>query len=204
MAAQLDREHSRTMQPFPAVRTMTLRSQLQLPNFLCFALYSTSRAMTELYRGYLDQADLTYPQFLVLFVLWNDDGCPINSIRDALALEGGTVTPLLKRMEKRGLLQRRRSAADERVVNIHLTARGRALETTLMPTVAKGMLCDLAMSPEQVARMAAQLRTVRTTIEEVIARREPTGASRIQEGKARASGQRLKSRPRARNASKAS
>jgi len=173
---------------------MTARSQLQLPNFLCFALYATSRAMTELYRAYLDEADLTYPQFLVLFVLWKDDGCPVSTIRDALSLEGGTVTPLLKRMEQRGLLQRRRSNTDERVVHIHLTPRGRALEATLLPTVAKGMLCDLAMSPEQVGRMAAQLHAVRATIEEAIAQRGPTGGARA----APATVQRAKRRPKSR------
>ena len=156
---------------------MTLRSQVHLHDLLCFALYSTSRAMTELFREYLDEADLTYPQFLVLFLLWAEDGCPIGTIGDTLTLEGGTVTPLLKRMEQKGLIERRRGHDDERVVRVHLTRRGRALETTLLPTVAEGTRCDLGMSPKQIASMAAQLHTVRATIETAIAQRGQRSAN---------------------------
>lgn len=94
---------------------------------VCFALYSASRAATAVYRPMLDQLGLTYPQFLVLMVLWENDGLSVRDLGQSLELDSGTLSPLLKRLEVAGLLQRRRSAADERRVEIHLTQDGHAL-----------------------------------------------------------------------------
>jgi len=101
---------------------------LLLDNQLCFALYSASLAMTKLYKPLLEVLDLTYPQYLVLLVLWEEDGLGVSAIGERLYLDSGTLTPLLKRMESAGLLARQRSPEDERRVHIALTPKGRALQ----------------------------------------------------------------------------
>jgi DNA-binding MarR family transcriptional regulator len=103
-------------------------AMLQLDNQLCFALYSTSLAMTRLYKPLLDELGLTYPQYLALLVLWEQDGLTVSELGERLFLDSGTLTPLLKRMEAAGLLSRLRDVADERRVHITLTAAGRALK----------------------------------------------------------------------------
>ena len=103
-------------------------AMLQLDNQLCFALYSTSLAMTRLYKPLLDELGLTYPQYLALLVLWEKDGLTVSELGERLFLDSGTLTPLLKRMEAAGLLSRLRDVADERRVHITLTAAGRALK----------------------------------------------------------------------------
>mgnify|MGYP006175144375 CR=1 FL=1 len=85
---------------------------LRLDNQLCFALYSTSLAMTKLYKPLLEELQLTYPQYLVMMVLWEQDGLSVSALGDRLYLDSGTLTPLLKRMEQAELLSRQRSAAD--------------------------------------------------------------------------------------------
>jgi DNA-binding MarR family transcriptional regulator len=102
---------------------------LQLDNQLCFALYSTSLAMTRLYKPLLDALGLTYPQYLVLLVLWETDGLAVSALGERLFLDSGTLTPLLKRMQAAGLLTRQRNAADERRVTISLTPAGQQLRT---------------------------------------------------------------------------
>ncbi|HEY0481068.1 MAG TPA: MarR family transcriptional regulator [Kofleriaceae bacterium] len=106
---------------------MALRDPLHLDEQLCFALYSASRAVTRAYAPLLAPLGVTYPQYLVLLVLWERDGLPVRALGDRLALDSGTLTPLLKRLEHQGLVERRRGEDDERVVRIHLTAAGRAL-----------------------------------------------------------------------------
>lgn len=100
---------------------------LHLENQLCFALYSTSLAMTKRYKPMLDAIRLTYPQYLVMLVLWEEDGLMVSEIGDRLFLDSGTLTPLLKRMEATGLLARLRDTEDERCVRIKLTAAGNRL-----------------------------------------------------------------------------
>ncbi len=100
---------------------------MMLTDQLCFALYAASRAITSQYRRVLDPLGLTYPQYLVLLVLWERGQVPVKELGDALHLDYGTLSPLLKRLEARGLLRRERSAADERSVLISLTAGGTEL-----------------------------------------------------------------------------
>ncbi|MBM7059242.1 MarR family transcriptional regulator [Pseudomonas sp. UL073] len=102
--------------------------QLRLANQLCFALYSTSLAMTKVYKPLLQALNLTYPQYLAMLVLWEEDGITVGELSQRLLTDPGSVTPLLKRLEAEGLLNRTRSSADERVVELRLTAKGRALE----------------------------------------------------------------------------
>ncbi|GAA1678861.1 MarR family transcriptional regulator [Glycomyces endophyticus] len=94
----------------------------------CFALYTASRAVIGLYRPMLDSLGLTYPQFLVLMSLWEHDGRTVSGLGDELQLDSGTVSPLLKRLEAGGYVERRRDAGDERRVTVHLTEAGAALE----------------------------------------------------------------------------
>lgn len=102
---------------------------LHLDRQLCFALYSASRATTAAYRPLLDQLGLTYPQYLVLLVLWEDERVTVRRLGERLHLDSGTLSPLLKRLEAIGFVQRQRSVADERSVEVTLTESGRELES---------------------------------------------------------------------------
>lgn len=113
----------------------------------CFAMYAASRAVIGLYRPMLDRLGLTYPQFLVLMLLWETDGRTVSDIGNELQLDSGTVSPLLKRLEAAGFVERRRESDDERRVTVHLTDSGAALETrgceiTQVVGTASGMSYD--------------------------------------------------------------
>lgn len=95
---------------------------------LCFALYSASRAMTAAYRPILSELNLTYPQYLVLLVLWEEDRVTVGRLGERLQLDSGTLSPLLKRLEANGFIRRERSLQDERQVEVTLTPAGRKLE----------------------------------------------------------------------------
>lgn len=99
-----------------------------LDDKLCFALYSSSLAMLQSYKAGLGELGLTYPQYLVMLVLWEGDGLTIKRVAERLGLDPGSVTPLVKRLEEAGFLVRRRDAADERNLSIELTREGRALQ----------------------------------------------------------------------------
>lgn len=100
---------------------------LSLANQLCFAVYSTAHAFNRVYKPLLQELGLTYPQYLTLLVLWEEDEQTVKALGERLCLDSGTLTPLLKRLERAGLVQRRRDPADERLVRIALTEQGRAL-----------------------------------------------------------------------------
>lgn len=101
---------------------------LTLDRQLCFALYSASRAMTAAYRPILSELNLTYPQYLVLLVLWEEDRVTVGRLGERLQLDSGTLSPLLKRLEANGFIRRERSQQDERQVEVTLTSAGRKLE----------------------------------------------------------------------------
>jgi DNA-binding MarR family transcriptional regulator len=129
--------------------------QLRLRNQLCFRFYTVSRLITQTYRPFLERLGLTYPQYLVMMVLWEQDGQPVNDIAKTLMLETNTVTPLLKRMEEDGLVTRRRGEKDARQVLVHLTDKGRKMEAEAA-VVPIGMgehfsSCDI--SPEKAAEL---------------------------------------------------
>ena len=104
-------------------------AMLRLDNQLCFAMYSTSLAMTRLYKPLLGALGITYPQYLALLVLWEHDGLSVSELGKRLFLDSGTLTPLLKRMEVAGLVSRLRAVADERRVHIMLTDAGRQMKS---------------------------------------------------------------------------
>ena len=112
-------------------------SQLKLENQICFPIYSTSRLLTKAYKPFLDEMGLTYPQYLVLMVLWEEDGLSVNAISEKLMLNTNTLSPLLKRMEKMELLQRQRSPKDERSVLLNLTKKGAELKSLARPVPEK-------------------------------------------------------------------
>ncbi|WP_163711480.1 MarR family winged helix-turn-helix transcriptional regulator [Mangrovibacterium lignilyticum] len=102
--------------------------QLKLDNQLCFPFYSVSRLVIRKYQPYLDKLRITYPQYLVLLVLWETDDMPVNDIAKRLILQTNTVTPLLKRMEIQGIITRGKSAKDERKVIVSLTEKGKQMK----------------------------------------------------------------------------
>ena len=137
---------------------------LKLDNQLCFAVYSASLAMTKAYKPLLSELGLTYPQYLVLLVLWEQDGLQVSELGERLTLDSGTLTPLLKRMETAGWLQRQRSTADERRVQVCLSADGLALKTraACVPAhMAQALACDL---PE-LRRLTTELHTLRKRLQ---------------------------------------
>ncbi len=101
---------------------------LKLDNQICFQLYATTREMTKRYRPLLEELNVTYPQYLVLLVLWETDRISVKALGNRLFLDSGTLTPMLKRMEEHGLIQRARSKEDERIVEVVLTVQGKQAE----------------------------------------------------------------------------
>ncbi|WP_080145975.1 MarR family winged helix-turn-helix transcriptional regulator [Marinilactibacillus piezotolerans] len=101
---------------------------LKLENQLCFSLYATTRQMTKIYRPLLKELNITYPQYLVLLVLWEVQTISVKTLGQRLFLDSGTLTPMLKRMEENGLITRTRSKSDERVVEVTLTEKGERSE----------------------------------------------------------------------------
>ena len=139
-------------------------SPLCLKRQLCFALYAASNRVTRLARPALEALGLTYPQYLVLLVLWEHAPCTVGEIGQALMLDSGTLTPLLKRMEANGLLTRTRDPADERCVRIALSPQGRALKRRAMQIPA-GMRCQIALPPDELESLREQLHTLLQAIE---------------------------------------
>ncbi|WP_019423503.1 MarR family winged helix-turn-helix transcriptional regulator [Paenibacillus sp. OSY-SE] len=127
-------------------------SLLKLDNQLCFAVYAASREMTKLYRPLLERLDITYPQYLTLLALWERDGMTVKSLGARLYLDSGTLTPMLKRMEQQGLLERMRDPEDERKVIITLTDKGRAMkdEAKCIPQQLAGQVCKLTDAPDKL------------------------------------------------------
>ena len=127
-----------------------IREEFRLDNQLCFRLYTASRLLTQAYHPLLSQYGLTYPQYLVLLVLWEQDEQPVNDIAKRLILETNTVTPLLQRMEKEGLLTRAKGKKDARQMIVSLSWKGKSLQDklTFVPfTVGKAVVCD-SVTPE--------------------------------------------------------
>ena len=125
---------------------------LLLDQQLCFPIYSLSRKITQRYQPLLKTLGLTYPQYLVMLVLWESSSVPVSHICERLMLDTGTVTPLLKRMEKQGLIARQRDDKDERRVMVTLTESGRALRADA-ETVPQQLLCEASISAEEVLSM---------------------------------------------------
>jgi DNA-binding MarR family transcriptional regulator len=125
---------------------------LRLDNQLCFPLYAASRAIMQAYQPALADLGLTYPQYLVMMVLWEKDGLSVKELGERLYLDSGTLTPLLKRLEENGLLRRGRAAHDERVVELFLTLDGRRLKKRA-ENIPQDVLCKIGVPLEKVQRL---------------------------------------------------
>lgn len=137
----------------------------RLDDQLCFSLYGALQAMTRAYKPRLERMGLTYPQYLVMLVLWEGGEPTVKALGDRLGLDSGTLTPLLKRMEKRGLLTRRRDLDDERLVRLALTAEGAALAGPAAAVMAEiGGATGLALP--DLAALRDQLKRLKRTLDE--------------------------------------
>jgi len=136
---------------------------LQLDHQLCFALYSASLAMTKLYKPLLEPLGLTYPQYLAMLALWQDDDLTVSGLGERLQLDSGTLTPLLKRLEAAGFVTRLRDAADERRVRLQLTPAGRALKARAR-AVPEAVACASGCRLDELAALTARLRALRDQI----------------------------------------
>ena len=134
-----------------------------LDNQVCYAIYSAGMAIQRLYKPWLDQLGLTYPQYLVLNVLWQEDEQTVGHIGEKLALESSTLTPLLKRLESAGLLRRTRNPHNERQVVIGLTDEGRALRSQA-GCLADALLDTSGHTPDQLGALNHQVRQLRDDI----------------------------------------
>ena len=138
---------------------------LYLDNQLCFPLYAASRLTTRLYEPLLQALDLTYPQYLVLLVLWEHGELSVKDLGQRLFLESNTLTPLLKRLEQKGLIERRRSPSDERSVLLSLTASGQALKAQAL-AVPQALLASLS---EPGSFSEAEIRQFQQTLAKLLA-----------------------------------
>ena len=133
--------------------------QLKLSNQLCFPVYAASRLITREYQPYLEKLGITYPQYLVLMVLWETDGITVNEIAQKLILNTNTVTPLLKRMETLGIISRKRSGKDERKVIVQLTNKGNEMrvEASTIPGKLAGTLTAGTMTTDELIELRTKL-----------------------------------------------
>ncbi len=125
---------------------------LRLENQLCFPLYACARETIKLYKPYLDELDLTYTQYIAMMVLWERNSVTVKELGAALHLDSGTLTPLLKKMEAKGLLTRRRSTDDERSLIVTLTDEGRAMEDRALEVPQRMAQC-VSLEPEEAAEL---------------------------------------------------
>jgi len=151
------------MQAMDTNKTSSAPAVPRLDNQLCFALYSTGLAMNKVYRKLLRELDLTYPQYLVMMVLWEQDQLTVSDIGARLFLDSATLTPLLKRLEAAGLVSRSRSASDERQVVIALSDAGRKMSVKAA-AVQDQVLCAAACSPDELGVLKRQLEGLRTKL----------------------------------------
>ncbi|NIL14989.1 MarR family winged helix-turn-helix transcriptional regulator [Pseudomonas sp. AN3A02] len=137
---------------------------LLLDNQLCFALHSTSLLMTKVYKPLLQALGLTYPQYLAMMVLWEEDGLTVGEISNRLLTDPGSLTPLLKRLEAEGLLSRTRSREDERVVVVELTDAGRALRDKAMD-IPQCILGASGLDIQQLRKLQGDLLALRKNLQ---------------------------------------
>jgi DNA-binding MarR family transcriptional regulator len=142
-----------------------VHENLRLDRQLCFALYAATHALTRAYRGPLGEVGLTYPQYLVMLVLWEADGLPLGAIARALSLDAATLTPLVKRIEQAGLVSRQRSASDERIVEVRLTGAGRRLQSDVA-RIQQRVACQTGLAPAEFEDLRRTLHQLVDTMSE--------------------------------------
>jgi MarR family transcriptional regulator, organic hydroperoxide resistance regulator len=137
--------------------------KLPLNSQLCFSLYAATIAVNRTYKPMLDQLGLTYPQYLVLSTLWEQNGLAVSAIADRLSLESSTITPLVKRLEAAGFLTRKRNAKDERQVLVSLTAKGHSLEQKTA-CLTDELLERSGLTPDQLTKLNGQVRKLQDAL----------------------------------------
>ena len=150
-----------------ARRQMAADAPLRLDNQICFAIYSTAHTFNRVYKPLLDRLGLTYPQYLVMLVLWEKDGVPVKDIGERLLLDSGTLTPLLKRLEAAQLIKRTRSTQDERQVLVALTLQGHALREkarAVPPSILAASACSIA----ELSAMKSKIIALRDRLNEAV------------------------------------
>ena len=144
-----------------------MHAELQLDNQICFRLYTAARLVTQAYTPMLTALGITYPQYLVLMVLWEKDNQPVNDIAHRLLLETNTITPLLQRMEKLGIVSRKKGEQDKRQQIVSLTKKGKQLEEEAYAKIPSGMgeqLSACPMQSEDYQTLAQDLDSIITTL----------------------------------------
>jgi DNA-binding MarR family transcriptional regulator len=144
-----------------------MHTELQLDNQICFRLYTAARLITQAYTPMLTELGITYPQYLVLMVLWEKDNQPVNDIAHRLLLETNTVTPLLQRMEKLGIVSRKKGELDKRQQIVSLTQKGKEMEEKAYELIPAGMGKQLSACPlklEDYQKLAEQLDSIINTL----------------------------------------
>ncbi|AQX02869.1 MarR family transcriptional regulator [Elizabethkingia anophelis] len=137
--------------------------QLKLDNQICFPVYALSREIVGRYRPLLDQLDITYPQYLVLLVLWEHQEQSVSQLGEKLYLDSGTLTPLLKRLEQKKLVTRSRSKEDERIVKIKLTSEGQSLQKNAA-SIPKQLFEDMKVPEEELKQLKTTIEKILTTL----------------------------------------
>jgi DNA-binding MarR family transcriptional regulator len=153
----------------------TADDSLALGNQLCFSVYSTAHAFTRLYSTLLKSLDVTYTQYLVLLVLWEEDGPTVKSLGDRLSLDSGTLTPLLRRLEQAGYVRRERDGRDQRRMNVYLTDLGRRVRPDVQ-AVRRAVFEATGLSQGELKDLQRQLEYLRAGLEGGVRRhRDRTG-----------------------------
>ncbi|PGY12091.1 transcriptional regulator, MarR family [Bacillus sp. OV166] len=141
-------------------------NKLKLENQICFKIYSAEREITKLYRSLLEELDVTYPQYLVMLVLWEEKSVTVKELGQKLFLDSGTLSPMLKRMEGNGLIERRRSLQDERTVIISLTKKGEDLKDKAQ-CIPSQLLENLSLDLVELNHLNQTLSTILTRIQQI-------------------------------------
>ncbi|MCC5450564.1 MarR family transcriptional regulator [Rheinheimera sp. UJ51] len=139
---------------------------LPLAQQVCFALYSANNAMMRLYRPLLQSFDLTYPQYVVLLALWQQDNISLGQLGQQTLFDSGTLTPLVKKLEQKAILQRQSDPADERVKKVVLTPFGQALEQQVV-NVMPALRCQVALSDDELVLLREQARALQLQIQQL-------------------------------------
>lgn len=142
---------------------MSQFDNLKLDSQLCFALYTATNSITRLYRSLLDEYELTYPQYLVLLVLWEKDGIAIKEVMKRLKLDSGTLSPIIKRLQNAGLVNKERTDQDERIVRLYLTEKSKNLEPFIAQVQDK-VACQTELSSEEFFELLDRLNKVATSL----------------------------------------
>lgn len=143
-----------------------MNKTLPLEQQLCFALYSASNAVVRLYRPLLQPFDLTYPQYVVMLALWQQDNISLGELGSKTLFDSGTLTPLVKKLEQKGWLKRLPSSVDERVKQVVLTSNGKALEAAVAG-VMPALRCQISLPDERLVQLRALARQVQSDIQQL-------------------------------------